>query len=423
MKKVTFCESVIDNSHKSCKDYKPRDKTSSKDNPTTDEQKDKKNHEWIQGYLRLAFGLSDPESLRVLDEVSVEGVARYIKDNKCKNIITMAGAGISTSAGVPDYRSQDGGLYDKEKEQHYTIDHFNDNPDIFYKWLKKLFPENLKPTLCHYFIRLLHEKGLLLRHYTQNIDALDQLAGLPREQLAEFYGSITTSYCMECNQVYSQDWLKEKILTGAEPECLEENCKGIVKPDILFHGEQFPPWLEELSSEDFCICDLLIILGASVKEQPFRNLSSKVWVNVPRLYINLEPPDPPSANMMMALMFGHTFDFDSEERYRDVFKQATCDDGCRQLADLIGWGEELDELFTQNGGCSDPKEIGDDISSQKQNGIKSSEESQEPQKKEEKRSKPKSSAKKTNSQTTTKTATRTKTITPSKKHSVKKPSE
>ena len=48
--------------------------------------------------MRQSLGLSEDETKpeQVLEELSVEGVAQYMKSGKCKNIITMAGAGIST---------------------------------------------------------------------------------------------------------------------------------------------------------------------------------------------------------------------------------------------------------------------------------------------------------------------------------------
>lgn len=42
----------------------------------------------------------------------IKGVAEYIKEKKCKNIIIMTGAGISVAAGIPDFRSPGTGLYD-----------------------------------------------------------------------------------------------------------------------------------------------------------------------------------------------------------------------------------------------------------------------------------------------------------------------
>lgn len=48
----------------------------------------------------------------------------------------------------------------------------------FYQLAKELFHGNFLPSPTHYFIKLLADKGLLLRHYTQNIDLLERVAGL-----------------------------------------------------------------------------------------------------------------------------------------------------------------------------------------------------------------------------------------------------
>ena len=57
--------------------------------------------------------------------------------------------------------------------------------------------------------RLLDQKGLLLRHYTQNVDTLERKAGMSLDALAEAHGSFFSSHCMnqECNKEYTQDWL------------------------------------------------------------------------------------------------------------------------------------------------------------------------------------------------------------------------
>ena len=47
----------------------------------------------------------------VLAEPTIEAVADYIKSGKCRKVIFMVGAGISTSAGIPDFRSPDTGLF------------------------------------------------------------------------------------------------------------------------------------------------------------------------------------------------------------------------------------------------------------------------------------------------------------------------
>ena len=48
---------------------------------------------------------------------------------------------------------------------------------------REIFPETLSPTTTHKFFSLLHQKGLLRRIYTQNIDALEVLAGIPPEKI------------------------------------------------------------------------------------------------------------------------------------------------------------------------------------------------------------------------------------------------
>lgn len=55
---------------------------------------------------------------------------------------------------------------------------------------QELFPGNYDPTPTHYFMRLLHEKGLLTRVYTQNIDSLETLAGIPKNKVVAAHGNF-----------------------------------------------------------------------------------------------------------------------------------------------------------------------------------------------------------------------------------------
>jgi NAD-dependent SIR2 family protein deacetylase len=65
--------------------------------------------------------------------------------------------------------------------------------------LQELFPGQFQPTPAHHFIKLLHEKGLLLRCYSQNIDSLESAAGLPADKLIAAHGNFDSATCMDCD--------------------------------------------------------------------------------------------------------------------------------------------------------------------------------------------------------------------------------
>lgn len=106
-------------------------------------------------------------------------------ENKEKKICLFTGAGVSTAAGIPDFRSPDTGLYSNlaklnlpYAEAVFDIDFFKEDPQPFYTLAEELFPGKFAPTKFHYLVRILQEKNLLQRVYTQNIDILDRLAGV-----------------------------------------------------------------------------------------------------------------------------------------------------------------------------------------------------------------------------------------------------
>ncbi|KAI8046560.1 NAD-dependent protein deacetylase Sirt2 [Drosophila gunungcola] len=287
---------------------------------------------------------------KVIPNLSFEGFADHWREHGFRNIVTMVGAGISTSAGIPDFRSPGSGLYSnlkKYKLPHPTaifdLDYFEKNPAPFFALAKELYPGSFIPTPAHYFVRLLNDKGLLQRHYTQNIDTLDRLTGLPEEKIIEAHGSFHTNHCQKCRREYDMAWMKAEIFADRLPKC--EQCKGVVKPDIVFFGENLPERFYTSPDEDFQDCDLLIIMGTSLEVQPFASLVQRPGPRCLRLLINRDPVgqasfvpwmDPNERSLL----------YDKPNNTRDVAYLGDCDSGVLALAKALGWEDELQQLIT-----------------------------------------------------------------------------
>ncbi|XP_046897701.1 NAD-dependent protein deacetylase sirtuin-3, mitochondrial [Hypomesus transpacificus] len=266
---------------------------------------------------------------------TLEDIAKCIKEREYKRIVVMAGAGISTPSGIPDFRSPGSGLYENLQqydlpyaEAIFEINYFHHKPEPFFALAKELYPGNYQPNLTHYFVRLLHDKGLLLRMYTQNIDGLERLAGIPPEMLVEAHGTFASATCTVCRRVYKGEDLRPDIMEGNIPQC--PTCKGMVKPDIVFFGEELPlNFFKYL--KDFPLADLLIIMGTSLEVEPFASLAGAVRRSVPRLLINRDLVGP--------FAWGTSWP-------NDVVHLSDVVSGVRALSDALGWTVELETLIT-----------------------------------------------------------------------------
>lgn len=329
------------------------------DEPDNIVPSDSNDLESVREYLAAKLGIRDlkfhdDDDQRhpfVLSSIDVDGIVEYIKEGKAKNVIVMAGAGISTSAGIPDFRSPGTGLYDNLQKYNlpnptaiFDIRYFKENPQPFFTLAKELYPGSFKPTPSHYFVRLLEEKGLLLRHFTQNIDTLERVAGISDEKIVEAHGAFHTGHCIKCRKEYSQEWIKEIIFKDEIPTC---DCGGYVKPDIVFFGENLPERFFKCMNSDFKKCDLLIIMGTSLAVQPFASLLNQVTDECPRLLINMEKVGQASGMSLASFIVGDGLRFDQEGNYRDVALIGSCDDGCNMLAEKLGWSQDLKKLVSQ----------------------------------------------------------------------------
>ena len=125
--------------------------------------------------------------------------------------------------------------------------------------------------------------------------------------------------------------LRDAIMAGEEGpggwRAFNKAHGGLAKPSITFFGEALPKRLGERAGVDLPEADFLIVMGTSLKVQPFASLVDFVESKVPRLLINREA-------------VGDSFRF-GEPGSRDVFLQGDCDDGVRRLVEMLVWEARL----------------------------------------------------------------------------------
>ncbi|KAJ4192627.1 Hypothetical protein NCS54_00296200 [Fusarium falciforme] len=253
--------------------------------------------------------------------------------NKSSNIVLITGAGISTSLGIPDFRSKGTGLYSKlehlglnDPQEVFDISVFRQDPTIFYSVAKDILPSTDRYTPTHKFIAMLNERGKLLTNYSQNIDNLEVKAGVPKDKLIQCHGSFGTASCVQCGyqcqgETIFPDIKADKIprcprciqtlrATGGAPkrkrsagadkkrrrwsadESSDESeydipSAGVMKPDITFFGEALPDeFSRRLTENDRDKVDLVIVIGTSLKVTPVSEIVSWLPAHIPQIYVS-----------------------------------------------------------------------------------------------------------------------------------------
>jgi NAD-dependent histone deacetylase SIR2 len=255
-----------------------------------------------------------------------------------RSVVVLAGAGISTAAGIPDFRSASGVYALLEAGgggcafQRYWRSHltepqevfdgrvFAQEPRIFYSIAGALYESfaTAQPSLCHRFLAAL---GPGLRSVlTQNVDGLEGDAGVEGNKLIQLHGHLRDAVCSACGHaVHIGDaaGVQGAILgqgvtlphceatagpcarraprpllpPGAEEENDERSLtqyKGVYKPAVVFFHEPLPSGAMERAAADVAAADLVLVLGSSMRVHPVAALPSLVPPDVPCVIINGE---------------------------------------------------------------------------------------------------------------------------------------
>ncbi|KAJ3222695.1 NAD-dependent histone deacetylase sir2 [Clydaea vesicula] len=268
--------------------------------------------------LKKVFDLKIQQRTKLTSLTTLNDFVEILKVST--NILVLTGAGVSVSCGkclhlnlhlhcsclmeqlgIPDFRSENG-IYSRLEEfnlddpqQMFDINYFKEEPRTFYSFAKEIYPSNFMPSKSHYFsmyyfplltfsVKLLEKKGKLLRNYTQNIDTLEKRAGI--KNFVAVHGSFSSASCIQCKNTVDGTEIEKEIFKKEIPYCTV--CKGVMKPDIVFFGESLPSNFEENFLKDRKECDLLIVIGSSLKVSPVAHIIERVPFSVPQVLINLE---------------------------------------------------------------------------------------------------------------------------------------
>lgn len=117
----------------------------------------------------------------------------------------------------------------------------------------------------------------IIQVFTQNIDSLESLAGVNPELVVAAHGNFDSATCIETGKKVDINEVRTAILAGEEGwKGMSEKHGGLVKPDIVFFGENLPERFFHHTEEDFPQCDLLIVMGTSLQVEPFASLVDTV---------------------------------------------------------------------------------------------------------------------------------------------------
>ncbi|PWW77702.1 DHS-like NAD/FAD-binding domain-containing protein [Tuber magnatum] len=197
------------------------------------------------------FKMSILTPLKKHSRRNIPAVTEFILSERREKVVFLCGAGISTSAGIPDFRMPGIGLY--SNLQTLNLPH----------------PE---------------AKNLLHKCSTKKMDMLKRAAGVPPEEVVKAYGSLVGRSCIECHAELPTDRMK-KNLPGSVPKC--ETCAGLAQPNTIFLGESLP---REFHMGPSMVeeADLVIITGSALRVYPFAALHGRAREGAVRVLINNE---------------------------------------------------------------------------------------------------------------------------------------
>jgi len=239
----------------------------------------------------------------------VEAVAEVVAGG---GVVVLSGAGISTESGIPDYRGESGSLRthtpmtygdfvasEAGRQRYWARSHLG------WRTIARAAPND-----GHRAVAALQARGYLSGIVTQNVDGLHQAAGA--RDVIELHGNLDRVICLQCGTTSAREVLDDRLRAanpGFEAEVTRINpdgdaelpaeavedfrlvdctvCGGILKPDVVFFGENVPKNRVERCYTLIDGANAVLVLGSSLTVMSgFRFVRHAAKSGTPVLIIN-----------------------------------------------------------------------------------------------------------------------------------------
>lgn len=201
-------------------------------------------------------------------------------------VVAFTGAGISTPSGIPDFRGEKDGLWQRyDPMQVASRSAFYNSPNLFFDWFRPLFVTSWQsqPNTAHQGLAFLEKHDLIKSVITQNIDGLHQKAGSAR--VLELHGTALTFSCLDCQNKIPAGGVYNQFSSGQLiPHC--PKCAAILKPDVVLFEEGLPQDIWEEAQKESLKADLLLVIGSSLEVYPANSIPQAALHNGSNLIIN-----------------------------------------------------------------------------------------------------------------------------------------
>jgi NAD-dependent SIR2 family protein deacetylase len=233
-----------------------------------------------------------------------------------RRVAVLTGAGVSTDSGIPDYRGPD-----SPPSNPMTIRQFTSDPVFRQRyWARNhvgwRHMDDTQPNAGHRAVAALEHNGVVNGVITQNVDLLHTKAG--SRDVINLHGTYAQVICLSCGQSMSRAALAEELdaLNPGFTERVEAvgglavapdadavvadtasfryldclSCGGMLKPDIVYFGENVPKAVVEQSFSMIDAADALLVAGSSLTVfSGYRFVRHAAALGIPVAIVNRGP--------------------------------------------------------------------------------------------------------------------------------------